>query len=699
MSESGNGDSDAPLDRLVRAAVPGLIVGVVSGLIANQVLKLVDAVAWLQTVLPLAVIALVIVAVSAAPLRSERAGAALKRLSRIVPWNAGAVAWACAGAAAMAAVLLAQAGVASLVEHTRPCGQPLELRVVTAPETLAPLRDAARGFEEDSEERGCREYSVSVAPEPEFVQLSEAFGRLWRRSEPPGGEAAPAPQDERLYGPQPDVWIPSSTAEFDYVEKSPDQVRRATGAGSPSPGPPAKADPVFTTRGSLGSSPLVLALFGGDHAQVEDLAIKPPERSTAALLQRFAKAGVELREIARPVPETSAAALAVTPVLYDTLPGGDQQNEEFVEPTDLVAPDAVTLLCKARQRAHPPDRVAFAVPEQVVSDYDAGRLKKQCGAADAPGAGAEWTLYPYYAEDLPSLDHPFIQVTWRGQDTRERDAAVTAFRRWLARHPLTRQGLRDDKGAMPSAHEGDSARQDLTALWTLLGPNVIPSRMEPKPPVPAGDDRGGRYVAERLQRVAAARPPASVSLMLDVSGSMDRPAQGRDTRLTRSVSFLQSLVAQLQSRDGAGLQVASRKKPPDSPYTLENVRLAGTSPVQKNRITSHLQAVATAGGDVALTDMIGDADVEPGSNLVVVTDGQSPGTNGRGPSAREAAAKFRERHRDVRVTVVLTGPTGCGASPVKEIVDAFGPSGGRGCVSLTGAPEPQQAAQLLSDLR
>lgn len=699
MSESGNGNSDAPLDRLVRAAVPGLIVGVVSGLIANQVLKLVDAVAWLQTVLPLAVLALVIVAVSVALFRSERAGATLKRLSRTLPWNPEAVAWACAGAAVMAAVLLAWTGVVSLAEHARSCGQPLELRVVTSPETLTSLRDAAKGFEEDSEERGCREYSVTVAPEPEFVQLSEAFGRLWRRSEPPGGEAAPAPQDERLYGPQPDVWIPSSTAEFDYVEKSPDQVRRAQGAGSPSPGPSARADPVFTTRGSLGSSPMVLALFGGDHAQVEDTAIKPPQRRTTDLLQRFARAGVELREIARPVPETSAAALAVTPVLYDALPGGDQQDEEFAEPTDLVAPDAVTLMCKARQGAHPPDRVAFAVPEQVVNDYDAGRLKKQCGAADAPGAGGEWTLYPYYAEDLPTLDYPFIQVTWRGQDTRERDAAVTAFRRWLTRHPLTRQGLRDDRGAMPSAREGDSARQDLTALWTLLGPNIIPNRMDPNPLEPAGDDRSGKYVAERLQRVAAARPPASVSLMLDVSGSMGRPAQGRDTRLTRSVSFLQSLVGQLQSRDSAGLQVASKKKPPASPYTLENVRLAGTGPAQKNRITSHLQAVATAGGDVALADMIGKADVDPGSNLIVVTDGQSPGTNGSGSSPGEAAAKFRDRHRDVRVTVVLAGQTGCAASPVKEIVDAFGPSGGKGCVSLTGAPEAQQAAQLLSDLR
>ncbi|MEU8120339.1 vWA domain-containing protein [Spirillospora sp. NPDC049024] len=691
MSESGNENSGSRLDRLMQAAIPGLLFGVLSGLIV----KLINAFAWLET-LTLALLGLAIaagsVALSVALFRSQRAGAVLKRVFEKLPWNAEAVAWTFAGAAAMAVVLLAGTGIVALAGHARPCGRPLELRVVTTPEALPALRDTAKAFEAGSEERGCREYTVTVTPEPEFVQLSEAFGRLWRRSEPPSGEVAPAPADERLYGPQPDVWIPSSTAEFEYVEKSPAQVREVPAAGSPSPSPPAKVDPVFTPRGSLGSSPLVLALFG--KYGVRYSAFKPPERSTAALLQRFDEAGVRPRNIARPVPETSAPALAVTPVLYQALPGDARQDEEFASPTALVAPDAVTLLCKARQGSRPPDRIAFAVPEQVVSDYDTGRLKEQCGAAEAPAAGGEWMLYPYYAADLPTLDYPFIQVTWRGQDTRERDQGVARFHRWLAGHPLTQQGFRDPQGLMPSAHEGDSARPDLVALRKKAGSNIVPTQL-----APVGANGGGQDVAANLERVAGARPPISVALMLDVSGSMSRPAVGRDTRLARGVSFLQSLVAQLQSHDSAGLQVASEKKSPVDPYTLENVRLTGTDPRQKNRITSHLQAVATTGSDIALGDMIGKAELGQGAkNLIVVTDGQSGGSGDPG-SIREAAARFRDRHRDVRVTVVLTGPTGCDASPAKEVADAFGPADGTACVALTRTPEPQQAAQLLSDLR
>ncbi|WP_141576852.1 vWA domain-containing protein [Actinomadura sp. WMMA1423] len=691
MSESGNGNSDALLDRLVRAAIPGLLFGVLSGLIV----KLINAVSWLET-LTLALLVLAIaagsVAVSVALFRSRRAGAALKRVFGILPWNAEAVAWTFAGAAVMAAVLLAETGVVALAKGAQPCGRPLELRVVTTPEALPALGDAARGFEAGSEERGCRAYSVTVTPEPEFVQLSEAFGRLWRRSEPPSGEAAPAPADERLYGPQPDVWVPSSRAEFAYVEKSPAQIRKVKGTGAANPGPPDKVDPVFTPWGSLGSSPLVLAVFG-DHG-VRYSAFKPPERSTAALLERFGEAGVRLRNIARPVPETSAAAVAVTPVLYRALPGSEGQDEQFASPAALVAPDAVTLLCKARQGSRPPDGIAFAVPEQVVSDYDNGRLEDRCGAAGAPAAGGEWMLYPYYAGDLPTLDYPFIQVTWRGQDTRERDLAVARFHRWLVDHPLTRQGFRDQQGLIPSAHEGDSARPDLVALRRKAGTNIVPNQL-----APVAANGGGRDVAADLERVAGARPPVSVALMLDVSGSMSRPAEGRDTRLARGVSFLQSLVAQLQSHDSAGLQVASEKKSPVGPYTLENVRLTGADPRQKNRIASHLQAAATTGSDIALGDMIGQAGLGQGTkNLIVVTDGQSGGSADAG-SIGKAAARFRDRHRDVRVTVMLTGPTGCDASPVKEVVSAFRPAGGAGCVALTRTPEPQQAAQLLSELR
>jgi hypothetical protein len=209
-------------------------------------------------------------------------------------------------------------------------------------------------------------------------------------------------------------------------------------------------------------------------------------------------------------------------------------------------------------------------------------------------------------------------------------------------------------------------------------------------------------VQETLDRIGAARPRTSVSLMLDVSGSMGGAAQARGgSRLARGTSFLRSLVAQLQSNDRAGLQVSSATAPPGSPETFGNVPQDAASPEQKSAITSRLQAVASGGADQPLSDAIAAAGLGPGrQNLVLVTDGQVPATNpGLGSRVKWLSGEFRERHPGLRLTVVLTGPATCDASPVKEIAAALGPEDGKGCVALTGAPEAEQAAELLSELR
>lgn len=117
-------------------------------------------------------------------------------------------------------------------------------------------------------------------------------------------------------------------------------------------------------------------------------------------------------------------------------------------------------------------------------------------------------------------------------------------------------------------------------------------------------------------------------------------------------------------------------------------------------MASRLQAVASGGADQPLSDAIAAADVGSGrQNLILVTDGQAPATNpGIGSRTEWLSGEFRDRHPGLRLTVVLTGPAACGASPVRQIVDAFGPDGGR-CVRLTDAPEAEQAAELLSELR
>ncbi|TDC47242.1 hypothetical protein E1281_26545 [Actinomadura sp. KC345] len=135
--------------------------------------------------------------------------------------------------------------------------------------------------------------------------------------------------------------------------------------------------------------------------------------------------------------------------------------------------------------------------------------------------------------------------------------------------------------------------------------------------------------------------------------------------------------------------------------TAGNVPQGAASPRQKNAVTNGLEAVASTGADRPLIDAIEAADLGPGRpDLILVTDGQSPDTNPRlGSRAAWLSGEFRERHPDLRVTVVLTGPAACDSRPVEEVVDALGPGDGGACVALTEAPEAEQAAALLSDLR
>ncbi|MEO3829664.1 hypothetical protein [Actinomadura sp. B10D3] len=695
----GDGDRSRPPAR--RDGLPGwlrrllqvLVLDLASTVVISLGVTLVHGAFWLNAAVSLLVIAAVTAGLFA--FYPDHAHAVMERVSRALKWGGAALAWWVAGAAVMALVLLAGVGVHRLGERTGACGQPLELRVLTAPETLTPLRAAAAEFAGDGrDDRGCRKYSVTVVPETGPVPLYDGFRLLWRRSEPADERHSDAQQ---LFGPQPDIWVPSSTAEYDFVPKGAGQA----GAAEAGAAGAAKGDPLFRPRGTLGTSPLVLALFTKAHESVADPIAAPIATDTAALLKRFADAGVRLRAIARPIPETSTAALAVTPALYDATPDGDdREDERFAEPADLVAPDAVSLLCRFRQQAaaqasEPPDDIAVAVPEQVLHDYDMGRPlgDDRCGAVDADAAPyAAWRLHPYYATDLPTLDYPFVQVRWRGQDTRERDAAVADLRRWLERNPLTAQGFRDERGVIPPANEGDAAHHYLSRLQSVVGNRVMPPVVGLQP---------AEGVQRTLDRIGAARPRIPVSLMLDVSGSMGGATPGRDgSRLARGTSFLRSLVTQLQSNDRVSLQVSSSTAPAGSRETFGNVPQDTASPDQKSAVASRLQAVASGGADQPLSDAIAAADVGSGrQNIILVTDGQSPATNpGIGSRTEWLSGEFRDRHPGLRLTVVLTGPAACGSAPVRQIVDAFGPDGGR-CVRLTDAPEAEQAAELLSELR
>ncbi|RFU36424.1 VWA domain-containing protein [Actinomadura logoneensis] len=703
-------ESRPPLRRLTEVMAFELCSSILVGLLVTVF----HGYFWLNSIVTLAVLAAVSVFVWRS--RPDLVHNVLAGATTTLAWMARALACLLAGAAAMVLVLLAALGVRALRDAAQPCGQPLELRVLTAPEMLTPLRAAASEFVADRTDGGCRRYTVTVVPEPGPVSLYDAFSRLWRRND--------TGDDRQLLGPQPDIWIPATSAELAFVPHS-----GKASAGAPAPGtgggqagsgqagggqagPGGTGDPRFQQLSrSLGISPMVLALFPKADATVASPYSAPLKQNVGELLNQIAQAGVKLRGIARPVPDTSSAALEVTPALYDAQANTDPSaDEKFASPPDLVAPDAVTLLCRFRAEAaqgKEPPEIAVAVPEQVLADYDAGRaLGDRCGPVDpsaAPNAG--WRLHPYYAVGLPSMDYPLVQLTWRGQDTRARTDAIGDLRSWLAAHPLTEQGLRDGNGETPAQPEGDSAHYYLSRLQNMLGERAMP------PGVPLN---GAPPVQTALNRLAAARPKVSASLMLDISGSMDQaagsgpaprssptagtaPVSG-GTRLNRAVTFLQSFVEQLQGSDRVGLQVFSSAADPRNAGTFGNVPAGDAQSAQKDQVVNRLQAVTTAGGDRALRSVLSAASLASGrQDLILVTDGAGSNPDFAG-TVSWLSGPFNQANPNLRLTVVLTGPAGCGTPHIKQLTSALGPGRGR-CTALTGAPEQEQAAQFLSGLR
>ncbi|MEV4258396.1 hypothetical protein AB0J52_35015, partial [Spirillospora sp. NPDC049652] len=496
-------ESRPPLRRLTEVMAFELCSSILVGLLVTVF----HGYFWLNSIVTLTVLAAVSVFVWRS--RPDLVHNILAGATTTLAWMAKALACLLAGAAVMVLVLLAALGVRALRNAAQPCGQPLELRVLTAPEMQTPLRAAAAEFVADRTDGGCRQYTVTVVPEPGPVSLYDAFSRVWRRND--------TGDDRQLVGPQPDVWIPATSAELDFVphtgqagpgggqggggQAAGGQASTGAGAGQPGSG---SGDPRFRTLShSLGTSPMVLALFPKADAAVASPYSAPLKQSVGALLNQIAQTGVKLRGIARPVPDTSSAALEVTPALYDAQPGSSPSaDEKFASPPDLVAPDAVTLLCRFRARAalnqEPPSDVAVAVPEQVLADYDAGRaLGDRCGPVDpATTSNARWRLHPYYAVGLPSMDYPLVQLTWHGQDTRARNDAIDDLRSWLASHPLSDQGLRDGNGEIPAQPEADSRHYYLSRLQGMLGERAMP------PGVPLN---GAPPVQSALDRLAAAR--------------------------------------------------------------------------------------------------------------------------------------------------------------------------------------------------
>jgi hypothetical protein len=680
-----------------RAGLTTAAFQIVFGIYAGLVLELPF---WLQLLIILAALALVTAVITLREHTLDWPAIKIfaKALVKVQLWAFRWLARAAPGVAVAVLIFFVVPWVRSLGD---PCGFATELRVVTGPENVAALRAAADRYIADRSGDGCRNVSVTVTANSSITGLRLGFTSGWLKpgaNASEGGSAAAASQQVAFIGPRPDIWIPDTTFAAEHVR---DYVENQ----SEPPGPlaePSKAR--LQIDGTVGTSPMVVGVF------TEYDRSGPSQSNLPALIPRL-RAEQGLQALVRPSPDTSEAALLSTPILYQALTEGaapwarsDAEVEELLntrgriagDPTALQVSDATALLCRFRAAESrgepPPPGVAVIVPEKILAAYNHGDDMGGDPGTVCQGSGhppRRWRLSAYHTPDLPVLDHPFVQVRWPGEDTARRQRAIDDFRDWLGDDALTRSGFRTGAGEIAPANGTNSLLQALQEG----GGGTVPETVPPRPP-------GGRpgcagTLQQALDCYVAARPVTSLSLLIDVSGSMVQLAGPDGERtLLRAQEVAEGIVSGARPRDQIRVRTFATEAPqPVGPHTT----ISGDE--ERESLQAQIQQVMVAGSDQPLTEGIEAAarELRAGTqNLVVLTDGQIPRSNpGVADEAPALAARLRAANPALRIFIVLVGPRECAEQPIKPLADALGAGS---CVDGSAIPTEDIADGVMSTI-
>lgn len=511
------------------------------------------------------------------------------------------------------------------------CVPPLELRVLTDPDLERTFRTAAGAYltsEANTTDEGCRRTGITVysAGSSDVVDALRRRTDAWQ--EPEGAEVNP----QRDIGPQPDVWIPASRAEADRVleEQDTDAVAELEPAESP-----------------LAHSPVVLAV-------PERLAPEALDDITGRPLTEMIRAltgNAEDTAVRRPDPEFTDSGLLATVGLYGD-PPSVAEGERMVGQQGPPSPTAGDLLCDLPEDDAVDDRTAALVPEfLLVSGVDCEDNTRT----------PRWALYP---ADVPGMDPVFVRVRWddadggddRGGDRTARDAAVAAFRDWLAgaggRDVLARQGFRDP---------GDGE---------LLAPERKPDGVK-FAPSPLDESAGRNEMEQALSAYQAYGGPGRVLFLLDSSGSMADLWQGP----SGGPGLLRQTLGGLGGEDEYGVWAVADTG--EGPYeTLlgfgRHWRKDAEEAVDERARVRDASADPHAALLAAFDEMEDRGDDGRPQMIVHITDGQH-GEYLQGGRLREVLN--RAESSEVPVTVAVLGSGGCDEGrPDRRIAEV---SGGR----------------------
>ena len=531
----------------------------------------------------------------------------------------------------MACVLMAAAVITGaelgLTVRAAACPAPVELRVLTSQEDLAAIQAAIPAFEQ-AEPRyvGSPCFAVQLtayAPydAPDAMQMATAFDSGWN------SDALSS------IGPEPDIWIPDSTAEVDAV-------RSTLPSGGPALGQPRP----------IGFSPVVVAI-PDQLVAADSLDGLAQGQSWSTLYTDFTHLGIRL---ALPNPGLSETGLFEIAALYGAIGPSARRH---IEASGNFPLDSQSLLCEASQAKGQPGEAAhtaYLVSEAAMADYN---YSIHDPAEDVcPTPGTVQPLRAFYPTGTATLDFPFTTVNWGGNQDQQRRRYEDDFYHYLTDPAggsvLAGQGLRPpDCGT-----EGTIATQYGIAEFDSSCEN-------PQTPSAA-------TTTSALNDFNHALPNANILIGIDDSGPM-KPD------LAQVTSAVEAVFGQSNPPVGSGDHFGIWELPGSGGATdAPLVNFEPVTPANLHQVGEQLTGITAHSHSADYDMLIGAAHhvlyaqppVLPGAgtppvdSVVLLTDGD--GYSGHDPDGGTPA----------RVQTLFTSPT-FGESRIALYIIAFGPAG------------------------
>jgi hypothetical protein len=396
-----------------------------------------------------------------------------------------------------------------------PCGPPLELRLLTDPDIESTVRKAKDAFltsPANTTSGGCRRVGITVYS----AGAADAVTGFHDRSDPWQRPVSDELDPQRDIGPQPDVWIPATSA---------------SAARAQPVEPPRKYVTLEPDAHPFAYSPMVLSV----PQNLAEESVRHRTGSTFATLRDKLLRRQDDADVRRTDPEYTDSALLASVGLYGsgTSVGRAEGIVAQPGPPSLTGSD---LLCTLPDHREVDERTAALVPEfLMVSGL----------GCDGPTRTPRLAEYP---TDVPPLVPTFVRVRWDGAD-RDRDArdeAVGRFHDWLVSGGGEERGgldvfAQDGFRAVSGGHAFLAAPR--TDTGTLSRPGHLPG--------PATGDA----MTTALERYRNANGPGRVLFLLDSSGSMGDLWEGAGG----APGILKQSLGGLGDRDEYGIwAVASR---------------------------------------------------------------------------------------------------------------------------------------------